>query len=241
MKNKELSKKNSPRNLIDNKVNNENSFLRKDSFQDENQDNISNTLNSEEIKENNKDKERNIINKNRKIDTVFEYINEENCSNNNYSEYSIENNPIVTFLFYKEESEIDSSKKENNNNFNKSNNNKENITDKEAEKNNDNCYFNDINDLINNLSQSDFLSNLNIKKENIGEIKENNNDFIIDNSDKNNNNSNKNYNNFENNDNNDNNEKLDILFSEVIIACPIIQLSADTSKVKIDKIKEKLN
>lgn len=193
--------------------------------------------------------------KQKTIETVLENECEENCSYNQISgNREGENDPIVTFIFYKEEgidliednlqeknydktSQIENEEKSislNLNNIKQKNNNEDNNF---GNLNNNNANFN-INDIIDNISQSEIFG----KNEKSGVSNDNLNPNKIDKQSNNNlnnlNNKNENDNKQDNSDKadkSDNNQtvKYDVLFSEILEACPIIQLSADTSKVKI--------
>jgi hypothetical protein len=188
------------------------------------------------------------------IETVLENEGNENCSYNQNSDNHIsENDPIVTFLFYKESSvligdqtKLESCQRGNQENlsndqdqslslnFNRNNDNKNELNiniNKNCE--NDNKVFN-INDLIDNISQSEILANLNIKKDKSISVEKDNFEYSKEKEDLKKNTENKKKDNKEENlkDNNQQTEKFNVLFSEIVDACPIIQLSADTSKVK---------
>lgn len=127
----------------------------------------------------------------------------------------------------------------------------ENINNKESQNNYNNNQTNlNIHELIDNISQSEIFSNIMGKKDKsfsidnfnlskVGDLNvlkntQNKNENQANNNSDNNNNANNNNqaNNKENNDENtQQTEKLNVLFSEIVEACPIIQLSADTSKV----------
>ena len=209
------------------------------------------------------------------IETVLENENENNYScNQNTDDRRIENDPIVTFLFYNE------NKIENLNLIEKNNNSiiipDKSLVLKPFDKNKSNNVNFNINDYIDDISQSQIfpilnnkveksysLENFNLNKDFFNEIKDkenhnennsfNNEKFLL-NDRKKNDGENINYNHYKNNkikenkkncDNNKNknieintefeqqSEKLNILFSEIVEACPIIQLSADTTKVII--------
>lgn len=207
--------------------------------------------------------------KQKTIETVLENEGEENCSYNQISAgRGVEKDPIVSFVFYKEENSDDDHAKANkdyeyiNKDENKDNNNDEdekslslNLNNSNKlnnidlnYNNNTNCKNNNvlnknnnenfnINEMIDNLTQSEIFGNVNVKKDKSSLS----NDLMH-------NNANDNYKqtNFKNKNNNNVNiaekseipqtVKYDVLFSEIVQACPIIQLSADTSKVFL-KIK----
>jgi len=213
--------------------------------------------------------------KQKTIETVLENEGEENCSYNQISgNRPVENDPIVTFVFYKEEGIYLNEENKNKKNENNENNNQDNFLNQISLKDNDdkslsldlnnfkpknvcsednniknidNNYdgnFN-INDIIDNISQSEIFANAKGKNEksvigsgsnlNANEIRNEKNS--INKLDK--------INNYYNSDNslkgnntskaaqseNSQTVKYDVLFLEIIKACPIIQLSADTSKV----------
>jgi hypothetical protein len=219
--------------------------------------------------------------KQKTIETVLENEGEENCSYNQISgDRPVENDPIVTFVFYKEEGiyfneENKNEKNEKNeNNQNNQNNNEDNILNQISLKDNDDKLFSlnmnnfkpknvcsednkiknnnnnfdgnfNINDIIDNISQSEIFANAKGKNEKsiFGSGSNLNANEILN--EKNSNNKLDKINNYNNADNslkgnntikaeqseNAQTVKYDVLFLEIIQACPIIQLSADTSKV----------
>jgi len=234
----------------------------------------SNNYNNDSVSSNNNISNNSINNNFRKlkhktIETVVENVGEENCSYNQVSagRDGGDNDPIVTFIFYKEENiegyieenksydyinniyndkgdsmneaskhNQDKSLSLNLNNFESNNADRYNNNDND----NDNIIINkdgnfNINEMIDNISQSEIFSNIQIKQEK-SLLKSNNN---LEKKANRNNKENKNLeemnsnNQNANTDKNDNRQtvKYEVLFSEIVQACPIIQFSADTSKV----------
>ncbi len=304
--NKKNSQYNANQEELQSKIQNSNSFEKSHNMINNDSKTILSEENSEFIDNNNKNFNKNYKNiyttntnnnynkiKQKTIETVLENEGEENCSYNQNSENGyIDNDPIVTFIFYKEENifnenerknsekadnnhnnsnldihdteknyinnhkkeskpNLNKNKNDNNNNnnnkndfYNTDNNNEDkslslnlnNIKQHIGNNNNNNSnnqnLFN-INDLIDDISQSEIFANLNGKKdENIFSVE----NFNINNNEENNTNNVKKNNLYKenNHEKSEDNQsvKFNILFSQIIEACPIIQLSADTSKVK---------
>jgi len=193
------------------------------------------------------------------IETVLENEKEENFTYYQYSDDNeLINNPIVTFIFYKEENYeiIELENKKNNKSVaidvNRSlklneelsislnlNNFKDNVGFNFTANSNNNKNTH-INEIIDNISQSEIFSNLNgVNDKSLDTLEKFNQNYKqkvnLENSNINENilpkNLNKERPKSEEIDGNSQTVKYKILYSEIIKACPIIQLSADTSKV----------